>query len=73
MDWTYRYFVVVLSSDMVWIPVMMGLGRLYEYLQGVQSLLAPAIVAVFALGIFSKKITPKAGETGIDCRFHLSV
>jgi solute:Na+ symporter, SSS family len=61
-------FVVVLIG-LVWIPVMMGLGGLYEYLQGVQSLLAPAIVAVFALGIFSKKITPKAGEIGIVVGF----
>jgi SSS family solute:Na+ symporter len=60
---------VVVLIGLVWIPVMMGLGGLYEYLQGVQSLLAPAIVAVFALGIFSKKITPKAGETGIVVGF----
>jgi SSS family solute:Na+ symporter len=48
---------------------MMGLGSLYKYLQEVQSLLAPAIVAVFLLGIFSKKITPKAGELGIIIGF----
>jgi SSS family solute:Na+ symporter len=59
--------VVILG--LIWIPVMMGLGSLYAYLQDVQSLLAPAIVAVFALGIFSKKITPKAGEVGIIVGF----
>jgi SSS family solute:Na+ symporter len=59
--------VVILG--LVWIPVMMGLGSLYAYLQDVQSLLAPAIVAVFVLGIFSKKITPKAGEWGIIIGF----
>jgi SSS family solute:Na+ symporter len=63
--------VVVLG--LVWIPVMMGLGGLYEYLQDVQSLLAPAIVAVFALGIFTKKITPKAGETGIIVGFAIGM
>jgi len=57
--------VVVVVLGIVWIPVMMSLGSLYEYLQGIQSLLAPAMVAVFALGIFSKKITPKAGEAGM--------
>jgi len=57
--------VVVVILGIVWIPVMMSLGSLYEYLQGIQSLLAPAMVAVFALGIFSKKITPKAGEAGM--------
>ena len=51
------------------IPVMMSLGSLYDYLQGIQSLLAPAMVAVFALGIFSKKITPKAGETAMIVGF----
>jgi SSS family solute:Na+ symporter len=59
--------VVILG--LVWIPVMMSLGSLYAYLQDVQSLLAPAIVAVFVLGIFFKKITPKAGETGIIVGF----
>lgn len=57
--------VVVVVLGIVWIPVMMSLGSLYSYLQGIQSLLAPAMVAVFVLGIFSKKITPKAGEAGL--------
>jgi SSS family solute:Na+ symporter len=48
---------------------MMGLGGLYEYLQDVQSLLAPSIAAVFLMGIFSKKITPKAGEVGLITGF----
>jgi len=57
--------VVVVVLGLLWLPVMMGMGNLYSYLQGIQSLLAPAMVAVFALGIFSKKITPKAGEWGL--------
>jgi SSS family solute:Na+ symporter len=57
--------IVVVILGIVWIPVMMSLGSLYDYLQGIQSLLAPAMVAVFVLGIFSKKITPKAGEFGM--------
>lgn len=57
--------VVVVILGFLWIPVMMSLGSLYEYLQGIQSLLAPAMVAVFTLGIFSKFITPKAGEWGM--------
>jgi solute:Na+ symporter, SSS family len=56
--------VVVLG--LVWIPIMRGLGSvLYEYLQNVQSLIAPAISAVFLLGVFNRKITPKAGEWGL--------
>lgn len=57
--------VVVVLLGIGWIPVMMSLGSLYSYLQGIQSLLAPAMVAVFVMGIFSKKITPKAGEVGL--------
>lgn len=61
--------VVVVILGFAWIPVMMSLGSLYDYLQGIQSLLAPAMVAVFTLGIFSKKITPKAGEYGMIVGF----
>ena len=57
--------VVVVVLGLLWIPVMMSLGNLYSYLQGIQSLLAPAMVAVFALGILSKKISPKSGEWGL--------
>lgn len=65
--------IVVVILGIVWIPVMMSLGSLYDYLQGIQSLLAPAMVAVFALGIFSKKITPKAGESGMIIGFMLGM
>lgn len=64
---------VVVVFGLVWIPIMMGLGSLYKYLQEVQSLLAPAIVAVFVMGIFSKKITPKAGEIGIIFGFTIGM
>lgn len=57
--------IVVVVLGIIWIPVMMKLGSLYSYLQGIQSLLAPAMVAVFVMGAFSKKITPKAGEVGL--------
>ena len=57
--------VVVVILGLLWLPVMMGMGNLYSYLQGIQSLLAPSMVAVFTLGILSKKITPKAGEWGL--------
>jgi len=65
--------IVVVVLGIVWIPIMMSLGSLYDYLQGVQSLLAPAMVAVFALGIFSKKITPKSGEVGMIVGFLLGM
>ncbi len=61
--------IAVVFLGIIWIPVMMKLGSLYSYLQGIQSLLAPAMVAVFVLGIFSKRITPKAGEYGLIVGF----
>ncbi len=57
--------VVVVLLGLAWMPVMMSMGNLYSYLQDIQSLIAPAMVAVFTLGIFSKKISPKAGEWGL--------
>ena len=57
--------VVVVLLGLAWMPIMMSMGNLYSYLQDIQSLIAPAMVAVFTLGIFSKKITPKAGEWGL--------
>ena len=57
--------VVVVLLGLAWMPIMMNMGNLYSYLQDIQSLIAPAMVAVFTLGIFSKRITPKAGEWGL--------
>ena len=65
--------VVVVILGLIWMPVMMSLGSLYSYLQGIQSLLAPAMVAVFTLGMFSKKITPKAGEWGLIGGFFIGM
>lgn len=65
--------IVVVVLGIGWIPVMMSLGSLYSYLQGIQSLLAPAMVAVFVMGIFSKKITPKAGEIGLIGGFFIGM
>lgn len=57
--------VVVVILGLLWMPIMMSMNTLYSYLQNIQSLLAPAMVAVFSLGIFSKKITPMAGQWGL--------
>ena len=57
--------VVVVILGLAWMPVMMSMDTLYSYLQNIQSLLAPAMVAVFTMGIFSKKITPLAGQWGL--------
>ena len=66
--------VVIVLLGIAWIPVMKGLGKvLYEYLQDVQSLLAPGIAAVFLLGILSKKVTPAAGLWGLLTGFILGM
>jgi SSS family solute:Na+ symporter len=48
---------VVVVLGMVWIPMMKGISPiLYQYLQSVQSYLAPPIASVFLLGVFFKRI-----------------
>lgn len=48
---------VVVLLGIAWIPIMQNIsGVLYEYLQSVQSYIAPPITAVFLLGIFFKRI-----------------
>ncbi|MDD3319970.1 MAG: sodium:solute symporter [Paludibacter sp.] len=62
--------IVVVILGILWIPVMKSVGSvLYNYLQDVQSVLAPGIAAAFLLGIMSKKITPKGGMWGLIIGF----
>ncbi|MDF1574033.1 MAG: sodium:solute symporter [Bacteroidales bacterium] len=66
--------VVIVVLGILWIPVMKGIGKvLYEYLQDVQSLLAPGIAAVFLLGVLSKRTTPAAGFAGLVVGFVLGM
>ncbi len=52
---------VVVLIGIAWIPIMANIsGVLYEYLQSVQSYIAPPITAVFLLGIFHKRINASA-------------
>ena len=61
---------VVVLLGIAWVPVIPLLGEsLYEALQKVQALIAPAIVAVFFMGIFSNRITPQAGFWGLVLGF----
>ncbi len=62
--------VVVVVLGILWIPIMKNVGSvLYNYLQDVQSVLAPGIAAAFLLGIASKKTTPKGGMWGLIIGF----
>jgi SSS family solute:Na+ symporter len=66
--------IVIVVLGILWIPVMKGIGKvLYEYLQDVQSLLAPGIAAVFLLGVLSKRTTPTAGFVGLVVGFVLGM
>jgi SSS family solute:Na+ symporter len=58
--WTGRMATAVMVIiGLLWIPVIQGARGLYEYLQGVQSYLAPPIFAVFFLGVFMKRLNAK--------------
>ena len=65
--------VVVVILGFAWLPIMMNMDTLYNYLQGIQSLLAPAMVVIFACGILSKKVTPKAGEWTLIVGFFIGM
>jgi solute:Na+ symporter, SSS family len=51
-------FVMVIIG-LLWIPVIRGGRGLYDYLQGVQSYLAPPIFVVFFFGVFNKRLNAK--------------
>ena len=53
-------FIVILG--IFWIPVMekIGGGVMYQYLQNVQSYIAPPVTTVFLLGIIWKRVNSKA-------------
>jgi solute:Na+ symporter, SSS family len=51
--------IVMVAIAMAWIPVIKGAHGLYNYLQSVQSYLAPPIFVVFFLGVFNKRLNAK--------------
>ncbi len=58
--------VVIVVLGILWIPVMRSVGSvLYNYLQDVQSVLAPGIAAAFLLGICWKRTSAKGGMWGL--------
>tara|TARA_B100000900_G_scaffold60071_2_gene45520 strand:+ start:389 stop:2008 length:1620 start_codon:yes stop_codon:yes gene_type:complete len=56
---------VIVVLGIVWIPIMekIGGGVMYQYLQNVQSYIAPPVAAVFLLGILWKRVNSKAAIT----------
>ena len=65
---------VVVLLGMAWIPLMNRIsGTLYQYLQSVQSYLAPPIAAVFLLGVFFKRLNGKGALTAMIVGFILGI
>lgn len=55
--WVGRIAVVaMIVIGLLWIPVIQGSRGLYDYLQGIQSYLAPPIFVVFFMGIFNSRL-----------------
>lgn len=65
---------VIVLLGMAWIPLM---GRiddgLYNYLQSVQSYLAPPIAAVFLFGVFFKRLNAKGAYSAMVAGFVLGL
>ncbi|MBQ6191064.1 MAG: sodium:solute symporter [Bacteroidaceae bacterium] len=58
--------VVIVILGILWIPIMRSVGNvLYNYLQDVQSVLAPGIAATFLLGVTWKRASAKGGQWGL--------
>jgi SSS family solute:Na+ symporter len=69
---------VMVLIGLLWIPVIQGGKGLYDYLQGVQSYLAPPIFVVFFLGVFFKRLNAKGALAALIvgfllCLFRLAV
>jgi len=56
---------VIVVLGIIWIPIMekIGGGVMYQYLQNVQSYIAPPVTAVFLLGILWKRVNATAAIT----------
>ena len=56
---------IIVILGIIWIPIMekIGGGVMYQYLQNVQSYIAPPVAAVFILGIVWKRVNSKAAIT----------
>ena len=64
---------VMVLIGLLWIPVIRGGKGLYDYLQGVQSYLAPPIFVVFFLGVFMKRLNAKGCLAALTTGFLLGL
>lgn len=66
--------VIIVVLGIVWIPIMQNIsGVLYEYLQSVQSYIAPPITATFLLGLFWKRINKQGALATLISGFVLGM
>lgn len=67
--------LVIVILGLLWIPIMpmISKGGLYQYLQSVQSYLAPPITAVFLLGLFNNRINNQGATWGLSIGFILGM
>ncbi|OGD28234.1 MAG: Na+/glucose cotransporter [Candidatus Aminicenantes bacterium RBG_19FT_COMBO_65_30] len=64
---------VMVLIGLLWIPVIRGGRGLYDYLQGVQSYLAPPIFVVFFFGVFMKRLNAKGCLAALATGFSLGI
>lgn len=64
---------VMVLIGLAWIPVIQGGKGLYDYLQGVQSYLAPPIFVVFFFGVFFKRLNAKGALAALITGFGLGL
>jgi len=65
---------IIVVLGIAWIPIMQNIsGVLYEYLQSVQSYIAPPITATFLLGLFWKRINKQGAMATLVGGFFLGM
>ena len=67
--------VCMTALGLIWVPIMKAIagGGLYQYIQSVQSFLAPPIVAVFLLGLCWKRMNLRGAVWGLSVGFILGM
>lgn len=64
---------IMVVIGLLWIPVIQGSRGLYDYLQGVQSYLAPPIFVVFFFGVFMKRLNAKGALWALAVGFLMGI
>ena len=67
--------VSMTALGLLWVPIMRALsgGGLYQYIQAVQSFLAPPIVAVFVTALLWKRMNTRGAVWGLGLGFALGM